>query len=476
MKTHAGLPNTAAAVSVLVAGACIATIPARAQPTDPVLKLITPASSGVTLEWTHSDPQQAYTIQANPLLEGGLWTLAPLASPWPVTDTAVAVDYAPGAISQFYRVLAVRPADRGRLLSVTNLGSYATVQITLIFDFAGIAVTPQYPVDLHKFLYETVDPWGGRTVASGLLLLPQGLAEPLPLVSYQHGTVTETNDVPSRNLGQSIPGIGLATLGYAAVLPDLLGLGDSPGFHPYHHARSEATAAVDLLRAVRTWSATNGLALNDQLFLCGYSQGGHATMSLHRELQNYHTDEFSVTASAPMAGAHDLSQTTLVDILSGRPLPNPYYVAYFLAAYQDVYRITNSWGDWLVAPYDATLPPLLEDRVPGSEINSHMPSNATLIFKPEVLTALRSDPNHPLRLALRDNDLLDWRPEAPLRMWHCQNDMDVPFENSEAALASFQALGATQVDLVDPSPASGHGDCVLPSFLAMRDWFDTFRR
>jgi hypothetical protein len=105
-----------------------------------------------------------------------------------------------------------------------------------------------------------------------------------------------------------------------------------------------------------------------------------------------------------------------------------------------------------------------------------MPSNATLIFKPEVLTAVRGDLNHPLRLALRDNDLIEWKPEAPVRMWHCQNDMDVPIANSQVALASFQARGAPEVDLFDPSPTSGHGDCVLPAFLEMRDWFDTFRQ
>ena len=63
-------------------------------------------------------------------------------------------------------------------------------------------------------------------------------------------------------------------------------MGVSPGLHPYHHAISEATACVDLLRAVRAFCATNGFPLNDRLFLCGYSQGGHATLSLLRDLES----------------------------------------------------------------------------------------------------------------------------------------------------------------------------------------------
>ena len=44
------------------------------------------------------------------------------------------------------------------------------------------------------------------------------------------------------------------------------------------------------------------MTTTDELFLLGYSEGGYATMALHRELQQFHSDEFTVTASAPMAG------------------------------------------------------------------------------------------------------------------------------------------------------------------------------
>ena len=58
-----------------------------------------------------------------------------------------------------------------------------------------------------------------------------------------------------------------------------MGLGSSPGFHPYLHARSEATASVDMLRAGRNYCASNNIGLNGQVFLAGYSQGGHTEMA-----------------------------------------------------------------------------------------------------------------------------------------------------------------------------------------------------
>ena len=57
---------------------------------------------------------------------------------------------------------------------------------------------------------------------------------------------------------------------------------------------------------VHDWRETvrPNVALNGQLFLMGYSHGGHVTMALHRELEQYHANEITITASAPMAGAY----------------------------------------------------------------------------------------------------------------------------------------------------------------------------
>jgi pimeloyl-ACP methyl ester carboxylesterase len=299
----------------------------------------------------------------------------------------------------------------------------------------------------------------------------------LPLVSYQHGTITLTNDAPSSMdlLGEVSVGIAFATSGYAAVVPDYLGLGDSPGLHPYHHARSEATACVDMLRAAKSFCASNAFTLTNKLFLCGYSQGGHATMALLRELEEYHSDEFTVTACAPMAGAYDLSGVTASNFLSGVPAPNPYYFLYLLAAFQSVYHLAPSLADLLASPYDTNLPALLAHNPTGEELNAALPNDPVKILKPEYLAEFLNKPRHALRLALRENDLYRWRPRAPVRLYHCAGDQDVIIANSQAALASFRALGATQVELIDPVPTADHGGCSEPSLLLAKEWFDSLK-
>jgi hypothetical protein len=433
-------------------------------------------TNGWTLGWEHGATDTAFTVQFQDTLEDGIWRIAPSDVTLP-TSAHFWNDNSGDAAARFYRVVAVPAPERGKLLSATDTGTMSTVQLWILFFGAGIPITPQHSVRLYRVTYETATPLGARTVASGALLLPLNVGKPLPLFAYQHGTITQTNAAPSAMNVDSEVAVGLvmATSGYAAILPDYLGLGSSPGFHPFHHARSQATASLDFLRAAVAFCQANGFPLTNRLFLAGYSQGGHATMALCRELEMFHTNEFTITACAPMAGAYDMSGVTTADFLSGRPFPNPYYFAYLLKAYQEVYQFAPSFADLLTPPYDTTLPPLLNGNSSGGTINSAMPADPVQILKPEYLAAFRENPRHPLRLALEENDLYRWRPRAPMRLYHCAGDRDVIPANSQVALASFHARGATHVQLIDPAPFANHGDCAQPSMLLVKAWFDSLK-
>jgi hypothetical protein len=130
----------------------------------------------------------------------------------------------------------------------------------------------------------------------------------------------------------------------------------------------------------------------------------------------------------------------------------------------------------LAAPYDKTLPPLLDGSATDATANNAAPAQATKLFNPAFLAALKANPNHPLRAALRDNDLIHWTPRAAMTLYHCSGDMDVLPANSQVALDSFHARGAKQVQLTDPSPGSDHVDCILAASFFAKLWFDTMVR
>jgi len=361
---------------------------------------------------------------------------------------------------------------RGAIQEVTMLYQRELTEISDQLDEAGLPLAARYGVTAHKLVYETID-WDGNPVAaSGALLVPSPVLGPLDIVSVQHGTMLLRDEAPSQSEGTQFLGLMYAMDGYLAVLPDLLGLGESAGLHPYHHAASAGTAVVDMLRAAHDFAMTEGVALTGDLFLTGYSQGGHTAMAAHRMLETEYADEFTVTASAPMAGAYDISGTMLDLVLSGAPYPTPYYLPYLLLAYNEVYNIFDSPSDFLASPYDVTIPPLFDGRHSGGQVNALLPGTLREIINPTLLAEFEHDPDHFLRDVLADNDVYRWSPRAPIRLYHCSGDAHVPIANAHVALEGLKG-GTGTVELVEPADGADHGGCARVAIFAGKVWFDT---
>ena len=69
-----------------------------------------------------------------------------------------------------------------------------------------------------------------------------------------------------------------------------------------------------------------------------------------------------------------------------------------------------------------------------------------------VLDNIINNPNHPVNIDLRENDLHNWIPEEPVRMLYCGMDPMVFPENSIMAQDTMNALGAPDVQAIDIDP------------------------
>ena len=97
-------------------------------------------------------------------------------------------------------------------------------------------------------------------------------------------TEVSKHDVPS-NPANAEAGMVLsafASQGYVVFMPDYIGKGESPGMHTYMLSDGEAQAAYDFCTAARTSCRDLKIGLSGELFLTGWSQGGHAAMALAR--------------------------------------------------------------------------------------------------------------------------------------------------------------------------------------------------
>ncbi|MCB0761780.1 MAG: T9SS type A sorting domain-containing protein [Flavobacteriales bacterium] len=369
-------------------------------------------------------------------------------------------------------------AGWSQVISVELIDHYTVNEVEDIVSGFGIPadfLPLEYEVDFYQIHYLTPHPSGDSVLATGALCLPSGVTCPLPLSSYQHGTMAKKTDAPSTGGGELDLGILYASVGYAITLPDYIGLGEGEGFHLYVHAESEANAALDLLRAAQDLQEQLEYTFDGQLFIWGYSQGGHATAALQRKIETEVSDEFTITASALMSGPYDISGAQAEVITSDQPYPTPGYLPYVVLSYQEVYgNLYESLEDVFLPEYAAIIPTVFDGNTGMGTINSYFPDVPNQALLPEVLEAFENDPNHPIRIALEDNDVMDWIPQVPTNIYYCQADDQVIYLNSVNAYDTFVSNGSTSVQIFNGGDYD-HGGCAPLAMLAGFNFFQDSR-
>lgn len=371
--------------------------------------------------------------------------------------------------------------------SIVSVNEQQVVPVaTLAFFFGGGNV--EYSVRVYKVNYTTIDVFGQPTEASGMLSVPFELGsdeEPpaFPLAVYNHGTVNDREAVPSREgvSERNLVNI-LASNGYVTLAPDYLGLGDNPGLHPYVHAESEAQAGYDMLLAVRQWLQDEEIAFNDQLFTTGYSQGGHASMALQQKLQEDPTDLLPVLT----AGAHLSGPYSIGDVMKGVLFdPNtetlPGYLAYTYISYNFVYGLYDSLDQVFVPPFVAPIEQFAAEEINLGELNLALfgllaatDTDLPDMFQDSILDIFQNQPDHPINVALNENDTYNFAPESPTLLVYCTQDEQVPFQNALLADSVMtEVLGSDQVELFNGGPEN-HGGCVSPAILRAIEFFESF--
>jgi len=324
------------------------------------------------------------------------------------------------------------------------IGEYSAA--TLAGRAAGVPLVgalAQYPIRVYSLTYRTHTPEGQEATASGAVLVPVATTA-LPVLSYQHGTLVPSseNQAPSYYAqGSDVWSIVsiLASTGYVVSAPDYLGYGASKALpHPYEHAASLASTSADMLRATREFCTQQKVSVNQKNFLLGYSEGGYATMALHKLLQEKYAATLPVAASAPGAGAYHKSAFAKYILQSTQPLSFLSTYVWVLRTYDRVYALNRPYSFYYQEPYATQL---------QADPFSPVPSQASQLFAASFRQAVLNDSDASLSKSLADNDIYDWQPTAPVALFHGTADDYVPFFNSQDAYDAMQKRGATQVEL-----------------------------
>jgi hypothetical protein len=340
-----------------------------------------------------------------------------------------------------------------------------------------IAIPVKNDVDIYEIIYKA--PWidGTWIEASGICYVPKS-GKALPTLMYGHGTQIHKQRDISDNDAQMGICLGFATNGYLSLYPDYYGIGKGTSRHLYQHAWSEAMSFIYMLYAVEELKEKINFKRNGQLFLTGYSQGGHASFAAQKYIEELNDPRFKVTASSPMSGAYDM--TGEQEKYMFQEYPRPFYLPYLLISYQKAYNIVdvNNVYEVFASPYDTLLPSYFEENLGKSlyDLDKIMPKIPKDIVKKQYIDEYVNNPNFLFKVRLKENNLTEWKPQAPTQLCYCKGDKEVNYKNSEVAYANMKKLGVNNLKLNNLSDYLDHNSCAAFAVLATKHYFDRFKK
>ncbi len=334
-------------------------------------------------------------------------------------------------------------------------------------------IHPDYDVEAYKIMYTTTDLQGNLTDASGALFIPENLSTANPFVAYLHGTLTRDADAPSNLSGaETIIGWMFAMNGYITLMPDYLGLGDGTGVHPYLHKQTEATVTTDMIKAVKTLLQQRSVPFISDLYLCGYSQGGHAAVATQQYIESQPEPGVTLKINVAGSGPYYLSLIQKKFVFTNENYENASFLPYLLLGYQAAYgNLYQNLSQVFLAPYDVKIPGLFDGTHTVDEIDSFLPSAWKSMFQPSYLSGITSNYFHPVNRALRANDLIRWKPQAKLRLLYTTADELVDKDNSIVAWLSYILQGAKDVVAL-PVGSYKHAEAAVYAVFLAKSNFD----
>jgi len=330
-----------------------------------------------------------------------------------------------------------------------------------------------YGVDVYEIIYNTRWHDGSQIKASGYYYVPIDCKGPLPIMVMNHGTQLNRKMTVSLG-GLQIGCIAFSTDGYLSLFPHYIGLGEGEKHHLYQIAESEAFANIDMLRAVREFNVEMSIRTNHQLFITGYSQGGHAAMASHKMIQEEYNTEFQVTASAPMSGAYDM--TGVQSGVMFEKYDHQAYLPYLILSLQDQYQI---WEGDIYEVFKEPYKTIIKEKVNGNyklnEVSSQLPAIPSDMIRDDLVEEFRNNPDFILTKVLEKNNNFDWKPESPMMLCYCKNDEQVTYKNSFVAHDAMMKNGAERVILRSGGNKYGHNKCALFSIINTKFFFDSIK-
>ena len=338
------------------------------------------------------------------------------------------------------------PQQVGSVIEVFERGELTRSEVIERMNELDGSLIAQYDVRFFALTYRTTY-MGNPIDTRGLIIVPQGVSE-ANLLMYTHGTelpseILGANDIsPSNYAGEMDKnrdvrnmGLGWASAGYVVFLPDYIGYGITIGTdHPYMYMQEMFISNFDGLLAAKEFiSNQTTLSYDNRLFLAGWSQGGAASLSTHRYIQEQYPDEFNILGSSHLAGPHNFER--FHDDMMGRGgeevtiMPIFSWAVYSINKFSELKRPTDQLYNYPV--FDQMSSIFTPSGDPEIVFKGYFRSRALSGIDQEYRNVLRRNSNH-----------TGWTPTGKVVLHHGDEDQIVPYYNSIDARDGLSAAGA----------------------------------
>jgi len=389
----------------------------------------------------------------------------------------------------------------------------ASTMLAYVQGGINAAATNAFETKAVKISYNTVNQNGEPIVASGLLVIPTptdaykaylasiGKSFSVSMICDNHGTIFLNSEAPT-NVEQTngVPDYPLSVLmsgyaGFAAIYPDYIGFGDSNDtVHPYIMKKAAARASLDMIKASMNYMEENGVVLNNQLYITGYSEGGYNAMALAQSVESELTN-VNLMGIAPMAGPYNVVDLADVELNATRSMPYPAFLgdlAYSYATYYDDFNLsevavpapvqfeTAYNGDYDTVPIHVIL-----GLANGTTDYGFYTHTANELFQQTFIDDYTSNLNSVARNRFEENNVDNWTPKTRTNLIQCLDDEIIPFSEANNTYNKFKANGADvtltaiptdyldqQVDATHPFV---HANCGPEAYGAAVTWFNAIR-
>jgi pimeloyl-ACP methyl ester carboxylesterase len=335
----------------------------------------------------------------------------------------------------------------------------------------------KYPLKLYKISYRTYIPEKDNrpVIATGLVAIPETGTKKLPLVSYQHGTIFTSNEVPSQPDKSYETKLILSQMGgqgFIVMGADYIGRGESDLPDSYAVKGSAQQAGLDMYLATLDFLKQMGYEV-DKTFLAGWSQGGWNTLQYY---QKFLSLDILPTAVGVASGPMDSYIAFNRWVNNVQPGDAPYMTAIaslFLSSYEYYYGLDGLVNSAIKPEYVAAARDFYHNKIDWSTFVKRATIDTKSFFNPSFLESVnRTDVAFWQKL--RDAQGYVFRSKTPFRYYSGGKDEVTPAELNTLSELAQKMTGGVAPTLIYTHETADHRGVFVLGVIDMQQWFSSF--